>query len=1107
MLVKKSDKSLEPFMVEKVLKGVEKAYASVNENMKPGVLDCIIGKYKDEDDEKIVDADEIQDEVEKCLMEDNKVAAKSYILYRYTNKIRKDKFNTNVKSILKKLMAEDVQNQNANVDEHSFDGRMGEASSFVNKKIALDGYMSRKSRKNHLNNEVYIHDLDAYVSGKHNCLTEPIDLLFAKGFVTRQADVRSPGSVATALQLLAVVFQLQSQDQFGGVAAGHLDWSLVPYVRLSFYKHFMVGLKFVENVGNDAIAKFKKEFFSLPNDDDFKFLEEDTIDKRKHISIDNKIYKSYEKAYDYALSMLKDEVFQSVEAMYSNLNTLQSRSGCQLPFTSLNYGTCTKTEGRLVIKALLEGSLDGTGKFHKTPIFPCGIFQLMKGVNRYPGEPNYDLYKLALKSTSQRLYPNYANCDWTTNAGYDKEDPRTYFATMGCHAINTPIIMADGTRKMVQDIKVGDKIMGVNNTVRTVESLIRGNDKLFKISQSRGEDYIVNEGHVLALEYSVKRKYMGYSKGDKLTMTVHDFMQIPASQRRHFKGYKDSYELEEKEYAIPPYILGLWLGDGWKGGATFSVNINETKIVEDISKYAESIGRKVVIKEEEDEKCLVVTISDKDKQHENNLFRQGLKKYNLFDNKHIPEEYFYGSKAQRSALLAGLVNTDGWARIGRGRQTVCFGNTNIDLINGAKRLADSLGYATNIIKARGEAIGVGLCEGSKLKPYYHLSIHAFDDENLMESKRTNINKNSIRNFNTSVLTVEEVGNGDFYGFELDGDRLYLFNDCTVTHNCRTYNGRDINAEEGHNPQTKDGRGNLAPVTIILPTIAMEAKTSVKDGENVVDKFMKLLDKKIHEAKDMLRERYDWLCKQSPLSAKFMWKNNTMLGYIPEQGIESALRHGTLAIGQLGLAECLQALIGTDHTTEEGMQLAKRIEGLYKKRCQEFKESERLNYGVYYTPAENLCYTAMKKFREKYGVIPNVSDRDYFTNSMHVPVWKNMTPFEKIDIESQLTGYSNAGCITYVELPSTTKNNLEALETIVNYAMDRDIPYFAINVPNDTCNECGYTDEINDKCPMCGSTNISRLRRVTGYLTGDYKTAFNWGKQKETQDRVKHIKEF
>jgi ribonucleoside-triphosphate reductase (formate) len=156
-------------------------------------------------------------------------------------------------------------------------------------------------------------------------------------------------------------------------------------------------------------------------------------------------------------------------------------------------------------------------------------------------------------------------------------------------------------------------------------------------------------------------------------------------------------------------------------------------------------------------------------------------------------------------------------------------------------------------------------------------------------------------------------------------------------------------------------------------------------------------------------------------------------------------------------------------------------------------------------AENLCYTAMKKFKEKYGEIPNVSDREYFTNSMHVPVWKQMSPFDKIDIESQLTGYSSAGCITYVELEGTVKNNLKALEQIVNYAMDKDIPYFAVNVPNDTCLECGYTDEFNDKCPECGSTHIQQLRRVTGYLTGDYKTAFNNGKQAEVEDRVKHSK--
>lgn len=318
--------------------------------------------------------------------------------------------------------------------------------------------------------------------------------------------------------------------------------------------------------------------------------------------------------------------------------------------------------------------------------------------------------------------------------------------------------------------------------------------------------------------------------------------------------------------------------------------------------------------------------------------------------------------------------------------------------------------------------------------------------------------------------------------------------------CRTANGYDINHEEGVNPQTKDGRGNICPVTIIMPTLAMEA-------EGDVERFMTLLDKKIHEAKDMLIERYEWICSQSPKSAQFMWENGTMIGYHPEEGIRSALRHGTLALGQLGLAETLQILIGTDHTTEEGMELAKRIEQLFKDRCAEFKQEYKLNFGVYYTPAENLCFTAMKKFQDKYGIIPNVSDKKFFTNSIHVPVWKKMTPFEKIDIESQLTGYSSAGCITYVELESSAKNNIDALETIINYAMDKDVPYQAINVPNDMCESCGYTDEIaGDECPMCGCNEIQRLRRVTGYLTGDYKSAFNEGKQQEVEMRTIHSKE-
>ena len=361
---------------------------------------------------------------------------------------------------------------------------------------------------------------------------------------------------------------------------------MVPYVRKSFRKHWNEGIEYIGQALKPDVI-FGKEYRDLP------------INEYIHTDI-------YKQIYKYAMDMTERELQQAVEGMYHNLNTLQSRSGNQLPFTSINYGTCTLPEGRMVTKALLEGSIKGVGKFHKTPIFPCGIFQCMKGVNRAPGDPNYDLFRLALESTAKRIYPNYANVDWSGNAGYDVNDPKTYFSTMGC---------------------------------------------------------------------------------------------------------------------------------------------------------------------------------------------------------------------------------------------------------------------------------------------------------------------------------------------------------------RTANGADINAEPGVNPQTKDGRGNICPVTIIMPTIAMEAKESFalynystkETTFDIVEIFMKLLDQKIHEAKDMLLERFEWICSQSPSSAKFMYENHTMLGYHPEEGIRSALKHGTLVIGQLGLAETLQILIGCDHTTDKGMELAKRIEQLFKTRCAEFKQEYKLNFGVYYTP--------------------------------------------------------------------------------------------------------------------------------------------------------------
>ena len=675
-----------------------------------------------------VSVETIQDWIEDYLMRsERRDVARAYIRYRYKKEVARNHSDEFMKAVGEKLQAKKIANQNANVDEASFGGRVGEAAAIMTKRYALDYLVSKLAKENHEGNMIYLHDLDSYCVGSHNCLSIPFDDLLAKGFNTRQTDVRPAGSINTAFQLVAVIFQLQSLQQFGGVSATHLDWTMVPYVRKSFAKHYRKGLKYFQDYDIDYSIEFM-------------------LNNAKEYSIHDSEYKAYnEKAYEFALDLTDQELHQAAEGLYHNLNTLQSRSGNQLPFTSINYGTCTLPEGRMTTKALLEVSIEGLGSKRKTSIFPCGIFQIMKGVNKEPGTPNYDLKRMALESTAQRLYPNYANVDWSGNEGYDINDPRTYFSTMGC---------------------------------------------------------------------------------------------------------------------------------------------------------------------------------------------------------------------------------------------------------------------------------------------------------------------------------------------------------------RTANGWDINGFG----QLKDGRGNICPVTIIMPTLAMMAKQ--KEGD-ILENFIHLLAQKIDEARLMLLERFNWICSQSPASAKFMYENGLMAGYVPEEGIRSALKHGTLAIGQLGLAETLQILIGEDHTTENGMKIAKRIERLFRNKCREFKEKDKLNFGVYYTPAENLCYTAMQKFKAVYGEIPNVSDREFFTNSMHVPVWKEMSPFDKIDIESQLTGYSSAGCITYIELDSTVKNNLDALEQLVDYAMDKDIPYFAINVPNDTCLDCGYCDEFNDACPVCGSTNIQQLRRVTGYLTGNYTTAFNKGKQAEVEARVKH----
>lgn len=514
--------------------------------------------------------------------------------------------------------------------------------------------------------------------------------------------------------------------QFGGVASAHIDFDLAPFVAMSFKKHFKDGLKYVYEEPLNCY---------IPPEEEWRIGNKELQEK-------------YSKAYNYAIDMLEREGMQAAQGLYHNLNTLESRAGSQLPFTSINFGRDTSEEGRMVSRWLLMASLDGIGKFHRTSIFPIAIFQHKKGVNANPGDPNYDLKQLAIKSLCKRIYPNFVNCDWSENIE-DINNPDTYCATMGC-------------RTMI------------------------------------GKD-------------------------------------------RHGFGY-----------------------------------------------------------------------------------------------------------------------------------------------------------------------------------------------------------------------------------------------------------------------SKVGRGNVTPMTINLP------KLGIKHGivlgtrkEPDIKGFYQELDEILSLVEKGLKERFDFICSQSPKAAPFMYKNNTIRGF-DGKTIESAMRHGSQAIGIVGVAEMCQALFGFNHTNKIAYDFTKKLLQYMKDFCNEASERNNLNYTLYFTPAESCASTMCKKTREEFGSLKNITDKEFFTNSVHVPVWEEIGVFEKIDIEAPLDSYGTAGNIMYTEFESKIMDNPEAVEQIINYAMDNNVPYFAINFPIDTCLGCGYSDDIADECPICHSTNIEHLARVTGYLTTDV-SHFNKGKQEEVKYRYKHTK--
>lgn len=526
--------------------------------------------------------------------------------------------------------------------------------------------------------------------------------------------------------------------QFGGVGANKIDYDGAPYVAITFKKSFKDALMDIngvnENVADGLIKNIENNYGNI-------------------IKLENKkLEELYPKEFKAATRHTRKKTLQGAESLYHNLNTLESRAGSQVPFTSINFGTDISPEGRLVSESLLKASISGIGKFHRTSIFPISIFKYKKGVNDKPGTPNYDLKQLALKSLSKRIYPNFCNVD----ISYQDEcnSPDEEFATMGC------------------------------------------------------------------------RTLLGYDVN----------------------------------------------GMGWKRG---------------------------------------------------------------------------------------------------------------------------------------------------------------------------------------------------------------------------------------------GRGNIAPVTMNLVELGIKNGICLGEREQAdIEGFWNDLDKLLLLAEKALLDRYEWICSQKAKSGFFMYKNGTMKNTLGrrlnmDESVRENMKHNTLAIGYIGVAECMKAMFGKHHGEDkEVYNFAYSIVEKIYNFTKELTKKHHLNFSCYATPAESTCMTLRNKLFDKYGLIEGVTDREYITNSHHIPVYYNISIMDKIDLESKFAHLCTGGFIEYVELNSSFMKNIDAIEKIIDYAMEKDTAYFALNFPIDTCCDCGYSDEIKDNCPECGSYNIERLRRVTGYLTTDYKN-FNKGKIGEVKDRVKH----
>ena len=555
------------------------------------------------------------------------------------------------------------------------------------------------------------------------------------------------------------------------------------------------------------------------------------------------------------------------------------------------------------------------------------------------------------------------------------------------------------------------------------------------------------------------------------------------------------------------WLLGVILCDGCyaNGGVSCTFEMDEVELATKTQKLlGECFGVSAEIKEHRHEErgdyFEVYAYAPAVCEFLENIF-EGINKI----DRHIPRHVFSGyNNLCRAAFLSGMIDADGYIhrtglnKDGSSRSNqIYIGSTNHELAIQQMLLARSLGIDATIKAKVYNTNWVVSIRMNKLLT------------ELIYDRKSSFNKPFIAeqyDMEMPVKNVEFLGKRDRYEYDVEtvSDRFDVSG--VMSHNCRTMIGFDRHGMGFR----KTGRGNISPATMILPALGI--KYGICTGERTkpdVDGFFEALDDLLDVTVSSLIDRYEYICSQNIKAGYFMYENEDMADgkkAVEAKNVEVAMKHGTLAIGFIGIANTCYAMFGKYHNqSKKVFNFAERIVERIYDYAAEASEKYNLNFSCYATPAENSCYTICSALRREYGTIEGVTDKEYLTNSIHVPVSEKVSIYEKLDLEAKLAKYCTGGNITYVELESGVMNNPTAIRKIIDYAMNHNVGYLALNFPIDTCKDCGSSvGEFEEVCPVCGSHHIESLRRVTGYLTTDYRK-FNKGKIAEVKDRFKHSK--